>query len=221
MASSDYYLSSQQGYKDPAKYYTTGQEPNGRWWNPSGMFSLKDGEEIDTESFMKLYQGFSPETGEKLTRNAGLEDRDPGKDLHFAPDKTVSAVWALADPELRTRIEKAHNDAVRHALDTVIKEYCAYVRLGTNGVNVVPADIMAAMFQHGDSREGDPQLHTHATLFNFGRFKNDEGAYGYRAHHAGLLYEWKMATGAVYRNALAWKLRNDIGFSIEIGRAHV
>ena len=31
--------------------------------------------------------------------------------MTFSADKSVSALWAIADPELRSKIEDAHNDA--------------------------------------------------------------------------------------------------------------
>ena len=63
-----------------------------------------------------------PTAGDRLTRNAGSEKRSPGLDMTFSADKSVSALWAIADPELRSEIERAHNDAARAALaETVLR----------------------------------------------------------------------------------------------------
>ena len=40
--------------------------------------------------------------------------------MTFSADKSVSALWAVADPELRSEIERAHNDAARGALEETV-----------------------------------------------------------------------------------------------------
>ena len=213
MASAAYYLESQRSFRHPNEYYTAGEEPDGVWWNPSGMFGLADGGRVDGGEFHRLYHGFAPDSGERLTRNAGSEKRSPGLDMTFSADKSVSALWAIADPELRLQIECAHNDAARAALAETVLRYCAWTRLQErDGTRVVAADIMGAMFQHGTSRENDPQLHTHCTIFNAARTHRDGR---YRALHQHPVYAWMKAAGAVYRNALAWNLRDRLGIHME------
>ena len=213
MASAAYYLESQRSFRHPNEYYTAGEEPDGVWWNPCGLFGLADGGRVDGGDFHRLYHGFAPDGGERLTRNAGSEKRSPGLDMTFSADKSVSALWAIADPELRSEIESAHNDAARAALAGTVLRYCAWTRLQErDGTRVVAADIMGAMFQHGTSRENDPQLHTHCTIFNAARTHRDGR---YRALHQHPVYAWMKAAGAVYRNALAWNLRDRLGIGME------
>ena len=213
MASAAYYLESQRSFRHPNEYYTAGEEPDGVWWNPCGLFGLADGGRVDGGEFHRLYHGFAPGGGERLTRNAGSEKRSPGLDMTFSADKSVSALWAIADPELRSQIERAHNDAARTALAETVLRYCAWTRLQErDGTRVVAADIMGAMFQHGTSRENDPQLHTHCTIFNAARTHRDGK---YRALHQHPVYAWMKAAGAVYRNALAWNLRDRLGIRME------
>ena len=213
MASAAYYLESQRSFRHPNEYYTAGEEPDGVWWNPCGLFGLADGGRVDGGEFHRLYHGFAPDRGERLTRNAGSEKRSPGLDMTFSADKSVSALWAIADPELRSEIERAHNDAARAALAGTVLRYCAWTRLQErDGTRVVAADIMGAMFQHGTSRENDPQLHTHCTIFNAARTHRDGK---YRALHQHPVYAWMKAAGAVYRNALAWNLRDRLGIRME------
>ena len=213
MASAAYYLESQRSFRHPNEYYTAGEEPDGVWWNPCGLFGLADGGRVDGGDFHRLYHGFAPGGGERLTRNAGSEKRSPGLDMTFSADKSVSALWAIADPELRSEIESAHNDAARAALAGTVLRYCAWTRLQErDGTRVVAADIMGAMFQHGTSRENDPQLHTHCTIFNAARTHRDGR---YRALHQHPAYAWMKAAGAVYRNALAWNLRDRLGIHME------
>ena len=157
-ASAAYYLESQRSFRHPNEYYTAGEEPDGVWFNPNGLFGLVDGGKVDSSDFHRLYHGFAPNGGGKLTRNAGSERRSAGLDMTFSADKSVSALWAIADPELRSEIERAHNDAARVALEETVLRHCAYTRIRNRDgeIEVLPADIAAAMFQHGTSRDNDP-----------------------------------------------------------------
>ena len=213
-ASAAYYLESQRSFRHPNEYYTAGEEPDGVWFNPTGLFGLADGSKVDSSDFHRLYHGFAPDSGGKLTRNAGSERRSAGLDMTFSADKSVSALWAIADPDLRSEIEKAHNDAARVALEETVLRHCAYTRIRNRDgeIEVLPADISAAMFQHGTSRDNDPQLHTHCVIFNAARTHRDGK---YRALHQHPVYTWMKAAGAVYRNTLAWSLQERLGIRME------
>ena len=213
-ASAAYYLESQRSFRHPNEYYTAGEEPDGVWFNPKGLFGLADGGKVDSSDFHRLYSGFAPNTGGKLTQNAGSEHRSAGLDMTFSADKSVSALWAVADPELRSEIERAHNDAARVALEETVLRHCAYTRIRNRDgeIEVLPADIAAAMFQHGTSRDNDPQLHTHCVIFNAARTHRDGK---YRALHQHPVYTWMKAAGAVYRNTLAWSLQERLGIRME------
>ena len=213
-ASAAYYLESQRSFRHPNEYYTAGEEPDGVWFNPKGLFGLADDGKVDSSEFHRLYNGFAPNTGGKLTQNAGSERRSAGLDMTFSADKSVSALWAVADPELRSEIERAHNDAARIALEETVLRHCAYTRIRNRDgeIEVLPADIAAAMFQHGTSRDNDPQLHTHCVIFNAARTHRDGK---YRALHQHPVYTWMKAAGAVYRNAMAWSLQERLGIRIE------
>ena len=213
-ASASYYLESQRSFRHPNEYYTAGEEPDGVWFNPAGLLGLEKGGRVDSGDFQRLYNGFAPDGSSRLTRNAGSETRSPGVDMTFSADKSVSALWALADPDLRSEIEQAHNDAARVALEETVFRYCAYTRIRDREgrIGVLPADISVAMFQHGTSRENDPQLHTHCVIFNVARTREDGK---WRAMHQYPVYSWAKAAGAVYRHALAWNLRERLGIRME------
>ena len=213
-ASAAYYLESQRSFRHPNEYYTAGEEPDGVWFNPKGLFGLEDGGKVDSGHFHRLYHGFAPDGSGRLTRNAGSEKRSPGLDMTFSADKSVSALWAIADPDLRGQIERAHNDAARTALEETVFRHCGFTRIRDRKgkIHVLPADLMATMFQHGTSRDNDPQLHTHCVIFNASRAQDDGK---WRAMHQHPVYGWAKAAGAVYRNALAWNLHRDLGLPIE------
>ena len=213
-ASAAYYLESQRSFRHPNEYYTAGEEPDGVWFNPKGLLGLRDGGRVDGADFHRLYHGFAPDGSGKLTRNAGSEKRSPGLDMTFSADKRVSALWAIADPELRGEIERAHNDAARVALEETVFRHCAWTRIRDRDgqIQVLPADIAVAMFQHGTSRDNDPQLHTHCVIFNAARAHEDGK---WRALHQHPVYGWVKAAGAVYRNTLAWNLQQQLGLPME------
>ena len=213
MASAEYYLESQRSYRHPNEYYTAGEEPDGTWFNPKGMFGLEDGVKVDSGQFQRLYNGFEPDGSRKLVQRAGNPDRSPGVDMTFSVDKSVSALWAIADPEMRERIEGMAVAAARAALEDSVLRYCSYTRVAEKGVTrPVEADLMGATFVHGTSRENDPQLHVHCTIFNLARTREDGK---WRAHHQYPVYSWKKAAGALFRAYMAWELQQGFGARME------
>ena len=89
-----------------------------------------------------------------------------GFDLTFSPVKSVSTLWAIADPATAATIERAHHAAVAEALN-FIEHTALYTRTGSGGVNQVDVrGLIGAAFVHRDSRAGDPDLHTHVAVAN-------------------------------------------------------
>ena len=195
------------------------------WWNPHGLFGLEDGQRVDAKTFYRLHQGYAPfdphdpnDLGEdvKLTRNAGSPDRVAAYDLTFSADKSVSTLWAMThgeDDRLHRELARAHDDAVRSALDLIIDKHCAWTRRRREDgpLEAIRARIMAAAFQHQSSRENEPQLHTHCVIFNAAL--SDDGKW--RSLHARPLYEWRRTAGSIYRLALAWNITQRLGLAVE------
>jgi DNA primase catalytic core len=89
-----------------------------------------------------------------------------GYDLTFSPVKSVSTLWAISDPKTAAVIERAHQAAVKDALN-FIESKALFTRRGTNGVRQVDVrGLVACAFTHRDSRAGDPDLHTHVAVAN-------------------------------------------------------
>ena len=213
MASAEYYLESQRSFRHPNEYYMAGEEPDGAWFNPKGLFELEDGVKVDSGQFQRLYNGFAPDGTGKLVRGAGGTHRSPGIDMTFSVDKSVSALWAIADPEMRLNIEAMATASARAALEDTVLRYCSYTRVQERGVSrPAEADLMGATFVHGTSRENDPQLHVHCTIFNVTRTREDGK---WRAHHQYPVYSWKKAAGAMFRANMAWELQQGLGVRME------
>ena len=221
----DYYIHSQASHRPVGDYYLAGEEPDGVWYNPHGLFGLEDGRRVDANAFYRLHQGYAPfnpddpnDLGEevKLTRNAGSDTRVAAFDLTFSADKSVSTLWAMThgeDDHMHRELARAHDDAVRSALDVIVNKNCAWTRrLGDDGkLESIPAKIMAATFQHQSSRENEPQLHTHCIVFNAALA--DDGKW--RSLHARPLYEWYKTAGSTYRLALAYNITRRLGLAVE------
>ena len=209
MASAAYYLESQRSYRHPNEYYTAGEEPDGTWFNPRGLFGLEDGVKVDPARFRRLYEGFEPGGPHGLVQRAGNPDRSPGVDMTFSVDKSVSSLWAIAEPGMRERIEAMAVSAARAAVEDTVFRHCSYTRVAKDGIRrPMEADLMGATFVHGTSRENDPQLHVHCTIFNAARTREDGK---WRAHHQYPVYSWKKAAGALFRACMAWELQQVLG----------
>ena len=130
-----------------------------------------------------------------------------GYDLTFSPVKSVSSLWAVADPHLAAQIEQAHQAAVQDAL-TFIERHALFTRQGRNGIRQVNVTgLVAAAFTHRDSRAGDPDLHTHVAVANKvgtldGRWLSIDGR---------VLFKATVAASETYNTALEHHLRDRLG----------
>ncbi len=224
MAVPTYYIESQaaheghevKGTDAREGYYTGGgKERPGEWYNPTGLFRLKDGGLVYDKKFYALARGFSPELdGVNLVRNAGSEKRSPGFDLTFSADKSISALWALSRGDEREAIERALIDAAREALRKTVFEHCATTRTGAAGkdLRVETGAMLAATFLHRTSRDADPQLHVHSTIFNVVKTHSDGE---FRTLHGHPLYAWQKAAGAAFRSHLAHLMRTRLDVEME------
>jgi conjugative relaxase-like TrwC/TraI family protein len=182
-------------------YYTESGQTQGRWLG-SGAADLHLVGDVNDQAFDRLAAGFHPETGRALVQRAGDSHR-PGWDMTFSAPKSVSVVWGIADDKQREAIERAHAQAVERTLTFAERQQLFMTRRGHDGIKREATRPIIAAYQHGTSREADPQLHTHAFVLNVAT--RDDGSYG--TLETKPLYEWKMALGAAYRAELAQELR--------------
>ena len=130
-----------------------------------------------------------------------------GYDLSFSPVKSVSTLWAVADPHVAAQIERAHQAAVQDALN-FIERHALFTRQGRNGIRQVNVrGLVAAAFTHRDSRAGDPDLHTHIAVANKvqtldGRWLSIDGR---------VLFKATVAASETYNTALEHHLRDRLG----------
>ncbi|WP_254069702.1 MobF family relaxase [Pimelobacter simplex] len=126
--------------------------------------------EVGTE-FFRAEHGRGPTDARELAAAIAKHSRPKtnavaGYDLTFSPVKSVSVLWAIADPKTAVVIERAHQAATKDALG-FIESKALFTRRGTNGVRQVDVrGLVATAFTHRDSRAGDPDLHTHVAVAN-------------------------------------------------------
>ncbi|MFT6989633.1 MAG: conjugative relaxase-like TrwC/TraI family protein [Paraglaciecola sp.] len=203
-------INSVNYYSDLASsdYYTSGGEPAGKWTGLGARYLSLIGQ-VDTNDYHHILQGFAPD-GTPLCSNAGQDKRRHGWDLTFSAPKSLSIIWACADKDTRQSIQAAQFKAVQAAVQ-FLERHAAFTRRGHNGyIQESVLGLIAATFEHSTSRAQDPQLHTHCLIANVA--PRHDGSFGtLDSHH---LYQWKMASGALYRATLASQLRQ-LGFTIE------
>ncbi|ANH40539.1 DNA primase [Nocardioides dokdonensis FR1436] len=121
--------------------------------------------------FFRAEHGREPADARELAATIAKHSRPKtnavaGYDLTFSPVKSVSTLWAISDPKTAAVIERAHQAAVKDALN-FIETKALFTRQGTNGVRQVDVrGLVATAFTHRDSRAGDPDLHTHVAVAN-------------------------------------------------------
>lgn len=210
-------------YLKQAEYYLGGREPAGRWISRTGDFGVVNGAEVSRAQFERLHAGLD-DNGQLLLSNTGdVKKQIAGYDLTLSAPKSVSIIYALAEPAFRKRIEAAQQHAAEATI-RLLDGHAAFGRRGKNGLQLERVSLAAASFQHGEARPvehedgktfADPNLHTHNVILNVAA--RADGTVG--ALDGRFLFNWKMAAGATYHAALAAELQATLGFSIgEIGK---
>ncbi len=162
-------------------YYTSSGNPAGRWLG-AGLADLAEGQgvkagslvseagmtavfgnAVDPVSRATLGRVFPHRTdAEGVLRAVGVA----GFDLTFTVPKSVSVVWALGDDRTRAAVLAAHHAAIDQVM-AVLEDRVVATRVGHAGASrVATRGVIAAAFDHPDTRESDPNLHTHVVVAN-------------------------------------------------------
>jgi conjugative relaxase-like TrwC/TraI family protein len=167
--------------------------------------------QVARESF-RAEHGRDPVNARELAGQIAKESRPrtqtvAGYDLTFSPVKSVSTLWAVADPAVAAVVERAHQAAVNDALK-FIEKHALFTRTGPQGIRQVNVrGLVATAFTHRDSRAGDPDLHTHVAVANKvqaldGRWLSIDGR---------VLFKANVAASETYNTALEQHLRDSLG----------
>jgi conjugative relaxase-like TrwC/TraI family protein len=220
------YLEGRTVAAEAGDYYLAGDgervEAPGRWvLGAQGVETLgvDAARAVGAEQFQALMAVQNPATGAQLRAGGAGGSAVAAIDATFSAPKSVSAVWALASPQLRAGIEAAQERAVDAALEHAI-EFVPMVRRRVDRETVLretPAELLASSWRHTTARAvagrpPDPQLHSHVVLH--GAVRQGDGRVVAIESRAWLVHQREV--GAAYRAQLASELRG-LGFGIEAG----
>jgi conjugative relaxase-like TrwC/TraI family protein len=184
-------------------------------WPADASIAAADRARVRTQvarEFFLAEHGREPVNAQELAGQIAKDSRPrtqtvAGYDLTFSPVKSVSTLWAVADPAVAAVIEQAHQAAVKHAL-AFIEKHALFTRTGPQGIRQVNVrGLVAAAFTHRDSRAGDPDLHTHVAVANKvqtldGRWLSIDGR---------VLFKANVAASETYNTAFEQHLRETLG----------
>ncbi|HEX3612871.1 MAG TPA: MobF family relaxase [Sporichthyaceae bacterium] len=199
------------------EYYLGIGEAPGRWHGRGlDRLGLEAGAVVAEAQLEALFaRALHPATGERLGR-AWRADGVTGFDLTLSAPKSVSALWALGNPEVAAAATGAHRAAVAAAL-AYLDTHASLSRRGTDGTEQLRTDGLAvALFDHRTSRCADPQLHTHALVVN--KVFCADGIW--RTIDASELYHHKNSAGMIYQSALRNELTGRLGVVFEDVNEH-
>jgi conjugative relaxase-like TrwC/TraI family protein len=206
----DYYLKDGERIEAP-----------GRWAQGAEQFGLDPVLPVTGEQLRALMAVRRPDTGQELRRVGGSGEAVAAIDATFSAPKSVSAVWALARPELRAQIERAHEAAIDRALAYSIRQVPMLRRRVAQDtvIHEKAAGLVATSWRHTTARAveeqvPDPQLHSHVLLHSAIRRDGRIVAIDSRAW---LVHQREL--GAAYRTELACELAQ-LGFAVQRGTGH-
>ncbi len=173
---------------------------------------------VQSEAFKALMDVRHPVSGEQLRAVGANGQAVVAIDATFSAPKSVSAVWALASPELRMAIESAHERAIDRALKHA-RELVPMVRRRIDQKTVVretAREVLATSWRQSTARAvagspPDPQLHSHVLIH--GALRSDGRVVAVESR-AWMVHQREIA--AAYRSQFASELKG-LGFEIEQG----
>jgi conjugative relaxase-like TrwC/TraI family protein len=136
---------------------------------------------------------------EKFERARPTRAAVAGLDLTFTVPKSASVLWALGEEATQRAVVDAHREAVTAVLDLVEARFL-HTRVGAQGcAQVATRGMLAAAFEHWDTRTGDPNLHTHVVISN--KVQGPDGAW--RSLDSRALHHAAVACSEIYDDLLA------------------
>lgn len=162
---------------------------------------------IGTKMFVEAY-GREPLNSRELSgfitrASRGEKQVCAGYDHTFTLPKSVSALWAVAPRPVAEQIEKAHQAAIKAAVEWA-ESNVAYTRRGKGGTRQVNVrGLITADYVHRDSRDSDPHLHTHVVFSNKVQAV-DDGAW--LALDGRVIYNAAVAASEFYTTRVAAEL---------------
>ncbi len=195
-----------------AIYFTKTYNYASRWYGKGATMlgltgEITNGKSMGMEAFTNICNGLMPDGNKKLGRNS----KRAAIDCTFSVPKSVSLSALIGGDE---RLVVAHRIAVEKTLSFIEKK-CAQtrVRVGKNRPRVQTGNLIVAQFDHLESRELDPNLHTHALVMNLTQTENGK----WYSLHNGRIYRNKKSLGMLYHSYLKREVEK-LGYRTEAQR---
>lgn len=169
---------------------------------------------VQTPEVSTANQADSDSVGPASLPSKKRDEHVCGFDVTFSAPKSVSVLWALSPPDVRSKIELAMQKAVEETLRFIEREL-PLVRRGKGGQEWETGNIIAALFEHVFARnENDPALHTHSLITNT-IVANDGRTFKLNSR---VLYPWIRTAGPIFRNNLAAWTVDLLGVELELAK---
>ena len=188
-------------YSHEDNYYASGSLES--HWMGEGAERLGLKGEVANADMDAIRQGKLPD-GTDLSRMVnGVNKHRSGYDLTFSAPKSVSVMALVGEDR---RFIEAHNRAVAVVMKEVEQLVSARITQEGKTETVLTGSMVAALYNHDTSRDLDPQVHTHALVFN-ATFADDKwrslaSDTRMKTGFSENLYATKIALGNLYRAAL-------------------
>ncbi|HDL7933162.1 TPA: conjugative transfer relaxase/helicase TraI [Yersinia enterocolitica] len=188
-------------YSHEDNYYASGSLES-RWMGDGAeQLGLKG--EVANGDMDEVRQGMLPD-GTDLSRMVdGVNKHRAGYDLTFSAPKSVSVMALVGEDR---RFVDAHNQAVKVVMEEVEQLVSARITEEGKTETVLTGSMVAALYNHDTSRDLDPQLHTHALVFNVTYAEEKWRALAsdtrMKTGFSENLYATKIALGNLYRAVL-------------------
>ncbi|MCY2990842.1 MAG: relaxase domain-containing protein, partial [Planctomycetota bacterium] len=214
-------------------YYTGSGEPPGLWFgegaNVLGLQGI-----VGYEALVAVLSGEKPVGGGRLVRKPRRSKRSatapvndekarqenaksrrrrewvPGFDLTLSVPKSVSGLWAVANPNSRSEIDQAIDQAARQTL-AWLEQSVRLTRRGVGGFSEERARLVVAMFHHTVPRNfPEPQRHVHCLIAN--ACCRADGSWA--TINSRAILNWTRTVGPVFRANLAAELKRRLGLEL-------
>lgn len=188
-------------YSHEDNYYASGSLDS-RWMGEGAeRLGLKG--EVASADMDAVRQGRLPD-GSDLSRMVdGVNKHRSGYDLTFSAPKSVSVMALVGEDR---RFIEAHNRAVAVVMQEVEQLVSARITQEGKTETVLTGSMVAALYNHDTSRDLDPQVHTHALVFNATfageKWRSLASDTRMKTGFSENLYATKIALGNLYRSAL-------------------
>ncbi|EFO8416809.1 conjugative relaxase [Salmonella enterica] len=188
-------------YSHEDNYYASGSLDS-RWMG-EGAEKLGLKGEVASADMDAVRQGRLPD-GSDLSRMVdGVNKHRSGYDLTFSAPKSVSVMALVGEDR---RFIEAHNRAVAVVMKEVEQLVSARITQEGKTETVLTGSMVAALYNHDTSRDLDPQVHTHALVFNVTfadeKWRSLASDIRMKTGFSENLYATKIALGNLYRSAL-------------------